>query len=395
MSCALACPAPVTACWSGAAARPPGGVRRWPRAAAVPLVRVEDAFLRSLHPGPRRASLRLACWSTRSACTSTAAPRRGSRKSLPRTTCRIRTFWTLQSLAIARLKHLDLSKYNIHDPDLPIPDPGYVLVIDQTRGDASIRHGGASEATFRAMLEAAKQENPDARIVIRSHPETMAGLRPGHFGAADAHGRVTLLTAPVSPHRLLAGAAAVYTVSSQLGFEAILHGHRPHVFGQPFYAGWGLSRGSPAHTAPHPPPDATAAFRRGDDPGPALVRPLPRPALQRWIRSSTSWRPRCAPSAPTVRAMSRPGMRLWKRSRLQAFFGGTHPLRFRDDPARRRCPRHAHRAAPADLGRQGAARFRPKCPLPAGRGRLPALSRAWGGTGAAPLARDRRPGHLL
>ena len=34
---------------------------------------------------------------------------------------------------------------------------------------------------------------------------------------------------------------AVYTVSSQMGFEAILAGHRPHVFGQPFYAGWGLS----------------------------------------------------------------------------------------------------------------------------------------------------------
>ena len=42
-------------------------------------------------------------------------------------------------------------------------------------------------------------------------------------------------------HTLLAGAAAVYTVSSQLGFEAILHGHRPQVYGQPFYAGWGLT----------------------------------------------------------------------------------------------------------------------------------------------------------
>ena len=40
---------------------------------------------------------------------------------------------------------------------------------------------------------------------------------------------------------LMEGAVAVYTVSSQLGFEAILAGHRPQVFGQPFYAGWGLS----------------------------------------------------------------------------------------------------------------------------------------------------------
>jgi capsular polysaccharide export protein len=30
-------------------------------------------------------------------------------------------------------------------------------------------------------------------------------------------------------------------VSSQLGFEAILAGHKPRIFGQPFYAGWGLT----------------------------------------------------------------------------------------------------------------------------------------------------------
>ena len=46
----------------------------------------------------------------------------------------------------------------------------------------------------------------------------------------------------MSPWKLLEGAIAVYTVSSQLGFEAILAGHRPRVFGQPFYAGWGLTR---------------------------------------------------------------------------------------------------------------------------------------------------------
>ena len=33
----------------------------------------------------------------------------------------------------------------------------------------------------------------------------------------------------------------VYTVSSQMGFEAIFAGHRPRVFGKPFYAGWGLT----------------------------------------------------------------------------------------------------------------------------------------------------------
>ncbi len=142
---------------------------------------------------------------------------------------------------ISRISTLDLSKYNIHRPDAALPAPGYVLVIDQTCGDASIRHAGASAARFREMLAVAQEEHPGARIVIKSHPETALGLRPGHFGREDAQGRISLLTAAVSPWRLLEGAIAVYAVASQLGFEAILAGHRPRLFGQPFYAGWGLS----------------------------------------------------------------------------------------------------------------------------------------------------------
>ena len=105
------------------------------------------------------------------------------------------------------------------------------------------------------MLYWAQEEHPGARIVIKTHPETAQGRRPGYFGQEDVatapEGKITLLDAPVSPWALMEGAVAVYTVSSQLGFEAILAGHRPRVFGQPFYAGWGLSDDRhPRPTAP-------------------------------------------------------------------------------------------------------------------------------------------------
>ncbi|MFD1809379.1 hypothetical protein ACFSHQ_18650 [Gemmobacter lanyuensis] len=122
-------------------------------------------------------------------------------------------------------------------PTYPAP-AGYVLVVDQTRGDASIRHSGASETTFAEMLAAARQDHPQARIVIRSHPETMLGHR-GAFRSRRwrcPHG--DLRRSCLAPGAV-GGAIAVYTVSSQLGFEAILAGHRPQVFGQPWYAGWG------------------------------------------------------------------------------------------------------------------------------------------------------------
>ncbi len=144
------------------------------------------------------------------------------------------------SRLIDRLARGHLTKYAAVDPALPVPDPGFVLVVDQVRGDASLRHGGATEASFGRMLAAARLEHPGARIVVKVHPESTRGLRPGHFRSGEAD-RLHLLDAPVSPWSLLAAARAVYTVSSQIGFEAILAGHRPRVFGEPFYAGWGLS----------------------------------------------------------------------------------------------------------------------------------------------------------
>jgi capsular polysaccharide export protein len=140
---------------------------------------------------------------------------------------------------IARLRAADLSKYNAHRPDLPAPDAGYVLVIDQTRGDASLM--GAGRKRFLAMLDAARREHPGRPILLRSHPETSLGLRPGHLDAQDLRPSDVLCDAEISPWRLLDNAHAVYAVSSQLGYEAMLAGHRPRLFGQPFYAGWGLS----------------------------------------------------------------------------------------------------------------------------------------------------------
>ncbi|MFN9942846.1 MAG: capsular polysaccharide biosynthesis protein, partial [bacterium] len=92
-----------------------------------------------------------------------------------------------------------------------------------------------------ALLARARADHPGRAILVKSHPETTLARRPGHLTAADLAPGETLLTAPLSPHRLLAGAHAVYAVTSFMGFEAILAGHRPVLAGRPFYAGWGLT----------------------------------------------------------------------------------------------------------------------------------------------------------
>ena len=114
-------------------------------------------------------------------------------------------------------------------------------MIDQTKGDASVTASGAVRSQFLEMLVFAQEEHRGARVIIKSHPETDAGYRKGHFGPEDENDRITILTESVSPWHLFEGAVGVYTISSQMGFEAIYAGRKPRVFGQPFYAGWGLT----------------------------------------------------------------------------------------------------------------------------------------------------------
>jgi capsular polysaccharide export protein len=297
----------------------------------LPLIRVEDAFLRSIHPGRARGEPATGYLiDPEGVHFDSRAPSRMER-ILASTDFHNSNILDEASDLIDCLLENELSKYNNHDPDLPAPDPGYVLLIDQSAGDASIRLGGASAATFRNMLAAALRDHPDRRIVIRSHPETAAGLRPGHFGPTDAGGRVTLLTAPVSPHRLLSGAAEVYAVTSQLGFEAILHGHRPRIFGQPFYAGWGLSRDE------QPIPRRTRRLTREElFAGAMLLAPLWYDPCRDRLCGLEEVIHQLAAEARAFREDRRghvaAGMRLWKRPRLQAVFGATRALRFRDDP---------------------------------------------------------------
>ncbi|MGB3407854.1 MAG: capsular polysaccharide biosynthesis protein, partial [Jannaschia sp.] len=210
----------------------------------APILRFEDAFLRSLHPGrtPRRrgGEPTLGLLIDTAGLHYDAAQPSGLESLLANHPFDDSDLMARARAAMSEMIRSGVTKYAATRTDLTPPDPGYVLVLDQTRGDASILHGGATAQTFVEMLLLAREENPGKRIVIKTHPETTGGHRPGHYGPQDAIFNATLETRPLPPATLLAGATQVYTVSSQMGFEAILHGHRPATFGRPAWSGWGL-----------------------------------------------------------------------------------------------------------------------------------------------------------
>lgn len=137
-----------------------------------------------------------------------------------------------------------LSKYNC-EPDRPPPLPPTtrrrILIVDQVVGDRSISGALATPETFRDMVAAARDECPDAQLVLRAHPDVVAGKAAGALLPLAREMSLDTLAEPVSPHALLDAVDAVWTVSSQLGFEALLRGVPVVTFGLPFYAGWGLS----------------------------------------------------------------------------------------------------------------------------------------------------------
>lgn len=139
-----------------------------------------------------------------------------------------------------------LSKYNLAPDSAPgrfaRADREVVLVVDQTLGDKSIELSGASEQTFARMLAAARAENPHAHIIIKTHPEVVSGRKGGHFGDIAPDSNTSVLTELINPISLLEQVDVVYTVSSHLGFEALMLGKPVHCFGIPWYAGWGQTQ---------------------------------------------------------------------------------------------------------------------------------------------------------
>lgn len=217
-----------------------------------------------------------------------------------------------------------LSKYN-HVREAPPPVSGpFVLVVDQTFGDASIQHGLAGEASFARMLEAALEEHPGLPVVLQTPPEVISGRKRGHFGALSkaVSERIVYLSADVHAPALLEAAQAVYTVTSQVGFEALLWGKPVRCFGMPFYAGWGLTKDellAPERRRPvalerlvHA---ALVDYPRYLDPE-TKQRCEPERLIE-WISFQRRMRGRFAPDIHAL------GFSTWKKPIVRSFFAGS------------------------------------------------------------------------
>lgn len=141
--------------------------------------------------------------------------------------------------------NLKVSKYN---DGKPVPKGMFkgwrerILIVDQTFGDSSVKLGLADERTFDYMLKYAIDNFTKAEIYIKLHPRVITGEKRGYFAGRINVDRVKVIKENYNPIDLLQYFDAVFTVTSQLGFEALILNKEVFCFGMPFYAGWGLTR---------------------------------------------------------------------------------------------------------------------------------------------------------
>ncbi|WP_231731322.1 capsular polysaccharide biosynthesis protein [Lampropedia cohaerens] len=220
----------------------------------LPLWRLEDGFLRSVGLGSQDSPLSIVLDKQGIYYDATRASALEAAIATPLASPQMqRAQQLMQSWRKARV-----SKYNhLRDPALSTLPRHFVLVADQTFGDASIRYGLGDTDSFKRMLDAALHNHPDCTVLVKIHPDVFAGRKRGHFDvkALAAMPRVQVLADDVHPVALLEHAEAVYTVTSQIGFEALLWDKPVYTFGMPFYAGWGLTHDAlpaPARRQPVP-----------------------------------------------------------------------------------------------------------------------------------------------
>lgn len=292
---------------------------------------LEDGFLRSIAPGAGEGPLSLCIDDLGIYYDAHAPSRLEAAIAAPHTAAQRER---ADALADA-WRQARVSKYN-HAREMAAPiDGAFTLVVDQTFGDASIAYGMASAASFARMLEAALDEHPSLPVLLKTHPDVIAGRKRAHFDALTPGqaARVTLLAANAHPPTLLEAAQQVYVVTSQMGFEALIWGRPVRSFGMPFYAGWGLTK------------DALPAPARRHTPHVVPLADLVHAALVDYVRCiDPETRQRCAPErvvawmglqrqmrerfAPRVQAIA---FSQWKQPIARAFFGGS-TLRFVDAP---------------------------------------------------------------
>ncbi|WP_110630654.1 glycosyltransferase family 29 protein [Salinicola salarius] len=139
----------------------------------------------------------------------------------------------------------DISKYNHNNEKLlskSLSDKPKILVVGQVEDDASIIYGCKQKISNNDLVNIAALENPEAEILYKPHPDVIAKKREMLSNPKEVEDIATVIYEDISICSLLGeNIQRVYTITSQVGLEALIRGISVTTLGCPFYAGWGVT----------------------------------------------------------------------------------------------------------------------------------------------------------
>ncbi len=227
------------AAWS---TRMPSGLTERARASGVPVHRVEDGFIRSLGLGSDLLPPASVIVDGSGIYFDPSGP--SDLEHLLQTHPFDDALRRRARLLIDRLVLAGISKYAAGGQAPALGAPAgrlVVLVPGQVADDLSVRLGGGPIQDNLRLLQEVRAARPDAFIVYRPHPDVDAGHRAGAVPDAVALRSADRICRGGAMAPLISAVDEVHTLTSLAGFEALLRGRRVVTYGQPFYAGWGLT----------------------------------------------------------------------------------------------------------------------------------------------------------
>lgn len=129
------------------------------------------------------------------------------------------------------LKHEDL-KFNTNKK--------IILIPAQVEDDASMILGGAGFDILK-LLQVVRENNKNAFIVFKPHPDVLSGNRKGLKDKNIILKYCDEIIENVSIDSAINASDEVHTITSTSGFDALLRGKKVFTYGKPFYANWGLT----------------------------------------------------------------------------------------------------------------------------------------------------------
>lgn len=225
----------------------PDFVQRFCRRFDIPLIRLEDGFIRSAALGAERAPPFSICLDKSGIYFDPTQPSDLERLIETYDFDLDKDLMVRARDGIKRLIDTGVSKYNdsvrLEIERLYGPKTRRrVLVLGQVEGDMSIIKGLNKPINNNDLVRIAAEENPDAQIVYKPHPEVLRSTRI-NSRQSDPHEvqDIALVLGDLALSDALETVDHVYTITSLSGFEALMRGIKVTCLGMPFYAGWGVT----------------------------------------------------------------------------------------------------------------------------------------------------------